>query len=1011
MYTVEANFAENCSFRGTIRAEFPFCNVCFRRFTTLQGPPTRLGVSPAFFCLPWSEKGSVISSQGSVLIPTDLPGLGPIEVALKGNRPLELGAATSYPLQYFPCDFVVRWRLISVEGSAMGLLSKYQLLQMLRDDETKSYMAEETATHRPVIVHKVFGELRPPHEPDIPSLVFAFLRNASAEESRLFIDMGRDEGRVCIITAYEPQCLDLRQWLQSVAQAGAASVQAPRPPARATVPEASGPAENAMDKTMALGSFREPAPVEMPPEAPPIPEPPAVAAQEASGFTQAFFTVRSTDKPAAAPPPAPEMPSPRAPAMESKPGSRYPFDPAPPPAAPESKGLGEFTKAFFAKDVLAAGAGDLETPPDGTPLIPSAPAADFLSKPSAPPPPPPSSSATPGSFTQMFFAKDVLADGFGASNPAPEPSPLESTPVPSFPARPSPPPAAPSASKETGEFTKMFRAQDVLAQGGAPPGSVSADDFPFKSSPQAGPPASGADDFPFKSSPAPAAPGTGADDFPFKSSPSPSAPPSGAAEPGSFTQMFFAKDALPGSIGAPAPPSKASPSPVTPPKTAPPPPPPMARPASPAPVSPTESTSGGEFTRMFVRDEAGLGGSMPPPPPRPAAPAMTQEERTQAMRAPVPPAKPAPPTPAAPQASEAGEITRFLSRGEKPASSLEATQAVPPSLPPKMPPPPAASAKPGRFAAFEQDSGPVSEATVAIPSPRPGGSAPRPNVPPPPPSAPKGDFERLFQNSGGTPARASSTVSETSTPPSAPRPAAPPQNEPGEFTQMMKGYNPGKSVDPGPQFGDPQSQSPFPSSGAEPSQRGPGDFTRIFSAGPGAKAPAAPAGPAAPPSMIAPPAPVASPPPPASSGPGEYTRMFEISRKPAAPAASAAPPAGAPPAGAPFALPPITPPPAPAPPKFPAAPAAPAAPKFPAAPAAPAAPKAPAFPAPAMPPMAAPAAPAAPKLPAAPPAPAMPKAGPAAVPKKGPFLIVLIVLGCSFLAAVALILFFALRHH
>ena len=66
----------------------------------------------------------------------------------------------------------------------MGLLEKYQLLQMLQDGETRSYLAEEIATRRSVYVHQIFNELRPPNEPDMPSLVFAFLRSAPPEETR-----------------------------------------------------------------------------------------------------------------------------------------------------------------------------------------------------------------------------------------------------------------------------------------------------------------------------------------------------------------------------------------------------------------------------------------------------------------------------------------------------------------------------------------------------------------------------------------------------------------------------------------------------------------------------------------------------------------------------------------------------------------------------------------------------------------------------------------------------------
>ncbi|MGA2984971.1 MAG: hypothetical protein ABSG32_14255 [Terriglobia bacterium] len=104
----------------------------------------------------------------------------------------------------------------------MSFQEQYQILSAQNDGECRSFRALQIASGQPVLIHHLDADRTPPHQPDLESLIFKFLRGASAEERQHFLDMGDDEGRVFVVTADVPECQDLRHWLQSVtgAQAG-----------------------------------------------------------------------------------------------------------------------------------------------------------------------------------------------------------------------------------------------------------------------------------------------------------------------------------------------------------------------------------------------------------------------------------------------------------------------------------------------------------------------------------------------------------------------------------------------------------------------------------------------------------------------------------------------------------------------------------------------------------------------------------------------------------------------
>jgi hypothetical protein len=535
----------------------------------------------------------------------------------------------------------------------MGLLEKYQLLQMLQDGETRSYLAEEIATRRSVYVHQIFNELRPPNEPDMPSLVFAFLRSAPPEETRHFLDMGRDDYRVCIVTADEPRCLELRMWLQNSAPAEAADRQVSSLPTPRNAPAAPALSGSPLGRTESFGRLGRTAPhrtVARPSEVPPSPPARLQGDDQATEVTQAFFTMRPAAGPGKAPKVTPDIPPAGAPVMENAPSSNFPLRPHRAPAAPAA-GLqepGEFTKLFYAKNVLKAGTGTPEVPVAGAPAIEKPPTANFPLEPHKPQPAPAAGLQEPGEFTKLFYAKDVLKAGAEAPNmPVAGAPAIENVPASEFWPEPSEPPAEPtSGSQPPGEFTQMFLAKDLHAKVAAePPPQVWETAAPVLN-PQATPP------------PSPDSLG--------------------------FGPLFQAINEQPGA-----------------------PPPPASEPrVSAIPGSSAKSAGPGEFTQMFARGDARFGEPARAHSPQGFAghepiPSPGREELTQGLRAGKPQGQPAPETPVRQNPSEPGEITRLLSQQGKAGTPPEVRPAPAPFPGSKAPSPEAPTERFSRFPALE----------------------------------------------------------------------------------------------------------------------------------------------------------------------------------------------------------------------------------------------------------------------------------------------------------------------
>src|SRR5579863_8878345 len=98
----------------------------------------------------------------------------------------------------------------------MSFLKNYYVVSLLAEGETKSFRAQEIATGRTVLLHQLLRERTVSGQPDLASMVLKNIPGTGAPGSEHFVDMGQDDGRVFVVTADVPDCLDLRRWLRSL---------------------------------------------------------------------------------------------------------------------------------------------------------------------------------------------------------------------------------------------------------------------------------------------------------------------------------------------------------------------------------------------------------------------------------------------------------------------------------------------------------------------------------------------------------------------------------------------------------------------------------------------------------------------------------------------------------------------------------------------------------------------------------------------------------------------------
>src|SRR5215467_4520229 len=100
----------------------------------------------------------------------------------------------------------------------MSVLQKYYVVSSLFEGETISYRAQELATGRGVLLHQLLPDRAPAGQRDLASLASSVLPGRGAPAREYFVEMGEDEGRLFVVTADEPACVDLRRWLDSIVQ-------------------------------------------------------------------------------------------------------------------------------------------------------------------------------------------------------------------------------------------------------------------------------------------------------------------------------------------------------------------------------------------------------------------------------------------------------------------------------------------------------------------------------------------------------------------------------------------------------------------------------------------------------------------------------------------------------------------------------------------------------------------------------------------------------------------------
>ena len=622
---------------------------------------------------------------------------------------------------------------------------------LLGKGETMSFRAEDTSTGRSVLVHQFLREQTSARQPDLMSMVYAYLPGTGTPGTEHFLDSGEEEDRVFIVTADVQECLDLRGWLQSIA--ASRGITTPASPQSAQ----SQPASSDLDKTQVvantpptrkplnpLESLPDPDEFEIlfsslggqpkPPESslskddvPRGPATPAVplaasGAEKGPGELGTFGRDIAVQK--AGPPVTPQRPGTKPEPAIKPPGkpprgqvpsgfevvfssrkqpsrggppreTNRPTNVPPPPESTKAAGSGELDQIFSAMNT-----GKDEPLPAKAPLTPGIPPST---------PPPPITKEGPGEFTQMFSGM-----GKRKVEEPPAPAPLTPGKAPSVP----PPPIT---KEGPGEFTQMFagmgkrKVEEPPAETPLTPGKApSVPPQPIEEETR------GEFTRMFQAS------GKGKVDQPPDSSPPPGSVPIApslqpAAEKGGlgeFTQIFNTSQA----------------------KTEPPAAPPLStgviKPSAPPPVSSTQKGPS-EFTLMFNANARAP--SQPEPPQKPSQwPSSTPPAGADSRGFASPPQPPAP----LPGASKKGpgELTLMMQGYKPPAATPAAPVLEPPK--PSSPPPAAQPGKkqPGEFTMlFQSPPQPV--------APVPPAAAPPPAIQPAPPPSKRqpGEYTGIFE--------------------------------------------------------------------------------------------------------------------------------------------------------------------------------------------------------------------------------------------------------------------------
>jgi hypothetical protein len=346
---------------------------------------------------------------------------------------------------------------------------KYQKKEQIVPGPVQTFRAREAGTSREVFVHRVSTTDEQAEQMALLRMLTTVLLRSS-EARKLVLDFGEEQGFWYVVTASEPRCLMLREWLQFELNREASM---PVPPASVSAEPSAPPSQPKEAPIPSAGSLG-PEPGEftrvfqsLKPEAVPPPTAsstePAPKSDEPGEFTRFF---QGGLAPSESKPPA----NPEVKRSQDRP-SRGGFVQRPhtpmPPLQPKATESGEFTRLFAGPNTEVPKSGDGFADQASSKPDPGDPFSGSRNAPKAPV----QERAEPGEYTRIFGAGTVPSPLPSPSAPAnvfaspPADDPLRGTrPLDATPHAPTTPPKGPS------EYTMVIQGSHLASDAGSAAG-------------------------------------------------------------------------------------------------------------------------------------------------------------------------------------------------------------------------------------------------------------------------------------------------------------------------------------------------------------------------------------------------------------------------------------------------------------------------------------------------------------------------------------------------------------
>lgn len=97
----------------------------------------------------------------------------------------------------------------------MAFLDKYELLEVISDEDTRTFKARQASSGRMVLVHQLSGGRTHTDQIDLIRMVVRYIRNASPQSLSRVLDMEEHKGSVYLVTELLPEFRTVRSWLES----------------------------------------------------------------------------------------------------------------------------------------------------------------------------------------------------------------------------------------------------------------------------------------------------------------------------------------------------------------------------------------------------------------------------------------------------------------------------------------------------------------------------------------------------------------------------------------------------------------------------------------------------------------------------------------------------------------------------------------------------------------------------------------------------------------------------